>query len=92
VTAGGTADELDRALDALPLVRSGAEPLERNARFAAAEFDLADVELEVLLLALRLRRSRLISRPWGPGLPWVSFDHLGAVAPLDRGARCSCSS
>jgi len=171
-TSGGTADELGRALDALPQVRSGAEPLERNARFAAAEFDLSEVEFEVLLLALRLRRSRplarfcgaaqavlgdtlrtlatllgrdldqvqdcvapgarlcvcgliefdaedlydggfnggfastlavsraalsamlalhadrdawraaLIGRPCGPGLPWISFDHVGAVAPL----------
>jgi AAA+ superfamily predicted ATPase len=165
-TPGSTAEELDRALADLPSI--GTEPLERNARFAAVEFGLSEVELEVLLLALRLRRSRqlvrfcgavqsalrdpprviavllgrdldqvqscvapgaslricglvefdtddpydsgfgtilavsraavgamlavhadrdawraaLIGRPCGHGLPWTSFDHIGAAAPL----------
>ena len=81
VTPGGTADELGRALDALPLVRSGAEPLERNARFAAAEFDLSDVELEVLLLALRLRRSRPLARFCG-AVQAVLGDTLRTLATL----------
>ena len=165
---GGTAEELERALAALPSSQASAEPLERNARFAAAEFNLVQAELDILLLALRLRRGRqlarfcsavqgvlrdpsrviaallgrdldtvqecvapgsrlclcglivfdaddiydsgfasilavsraaagamlathadrdgwraaLIGRPCEPGLPWESFDHLGAVAPL----------
>jgi AAA+ superfamily predicted ATPase len=61
-TPGGTAEELDRALPTSPAPRSGSEPLERNARFAAAEFALVDVELDILLLALRLRRRRHLVR------------------------------
>ena len=60
---GGAAAELEAAIDALPNARSSrGEPLERNARFAAAEFDLSDVELDILLLALRMRRDRQLSR------------------------------
>ena len=58
----GTPKELDRALDALPPPCPGGEPLERNAGFAAAEFGLSGIELDILLLALRLRRSRSLAR------------------------------
>ena len=59
---GGTAAELEAALDALPDPGASPEPLERNARFAAAEFELSEVELDILLLALRTRRNRQLSR------------------------------
>ena len=59
---GGTAAELETAIDALLDQGASPEPLERNARFAAAEFELSDVELDILLLALRARRNRQLSR------------------------------
>ena len=40
----------------------GSESFERNARFGAAEFALAPAELDILLLALRLRRGRHLAR------------------------------
>jgi len=62
VLADATAESLDRALGALPRPRPGGEPLERNARFAAAEFGFSGIELDILLLALRLRRNRSLAR------------------------------
>ena len=59
---GGTAEELERAIDALPPSASCAEPFERNAQFAAAEFALDETEFDILLLALRLRRGRQLAR------------------------------
>jgi SpoVK/Ycf46/Vps4 family AAA+-type ATPase len=61
-TPGSTAEELDRALATSPAPRSRSEPLERNARFAATEFTLVDVERDILLLALRLRRRRQLGQ------------------------------
>jgi len=58
----GTAEELERALASTPVPGSGGEPLERNARFAAAEFGLSEVEFDVLRLALHLRRNRPLAR------------------------------
>jgi AAA+ superfamily predicted ATPase len=80
-TPGGTAEELDRALAACPPRRSGSEPLERNARFAAAEFALSDVELDILLLALRLRRGRQLGR-FCNAVQGVLRDPLRVIAAL----------
>jgi len=60
--ADATDESLDRALGALPPPYPGGEPLERNARFAAAEFGFSHIELDILLLALRLRRNRSLAR------------------------------
>lgn len=62
IPPSGTAEELERALASSLVPGSGDEPLERNARFAAAEFGLSEVEFDVLRLALHLRRNRPLAR------------------------------
>jgi hypothetical protein len=71
--AGGTQDELERAIDTFPSGGTCAEPFERNARFAAAEFALDQAELDILLLALRARRGRQLAR---------SASSRGSAAPF----------
>jgi len=91
-TPGGTAAELARALAAAPAPQSGSEPLERNARFAAAEFALADLERDILLLALRLRRRRDLAR-FCDAAQMVLRDRLRVIAALlarDLDAVQSC--
>jgi hypothetical protein len=61
-TPGGTSQDLERAIDAFPSRGTHAEPFERNARYAAAEFALDEAELDILLLALRVRRGRQLAR------------------------------
>jgi hypothetical protein len=61
-TPGGTPEELERAIDAFPVSGSYAKPFERNAHFAAVEFALDEAELDILLLALRLRGGRQLGR------------------------------
>ena len=78
---GGTVAELETAIDALPDQGASPEPLERNARFAAAEFELSAVELDILLLALRTRRNRQLSR-FCTAVQNVSEDASRTIAAL----------
>lgn len=81
---GSTAPELEAALDTLPGTDPSPEPLERNARFAAAEFDLSNVELDILLLALRMRRNRALSRFCGVVQTELGDGSRTIAAVLDR--------
>jgi SpoVK/Ycf46/Vps4 family AAA+-type ATPase len=81
---GDTLAELEAALDALPVACASQEPLERNALFAAAEFDLSGAELDILLLALRMRRDRPLAR-FCSAVQAVLYDPVRTIAAvLDR--------
>jgi transitional endoplasmic reticulum ATPase len=80
-TLGGTSQDLERAIDTFPSSGTYAEPFERNARYAAAEFALDEAELDILLLALRVRRGRQLAR-FGSALQAIMGDPSRVIATL----------
>lgn len=82
-TPGGTSQDLERAIDTFPSSSTYAEPFERNARYAAAEFGLDEAELDILLLALRVRRGRQLAR-FGSAVQAIMGDPSRVIATLLR--------
>ena len=78
---GGTAEELERAIHAFPSSGTYAEPFERNARYAAVEFALDEAELDILVLALRVRRGRQLAR-FGSAVQAILGDPSRVIAIL----------